>query len=126
MQGEQSIQNMQTKDIMSRTSTLEQINNRAQKDVLHKDTLHIIKPELIQSEAEDDLYRYVLEMSSKKMVSADAFYEMIVGFVPVIDKFFEDVMVMDENILVRNNRLRILAEADKEFMKIANFTKIVK
>ena len=42
------------------------------------------------------------------------------------NKFFEDVMVMDKNVEIKNNRLKLLQTANEEFLKIADFTKIVK
>ena len=42
-----------------------------------------------------------------------------------IDSFFESVMVMDENLIVRKNRLALLKSIDDLLGKIANFGKIV-
>lgn len=101
--------------------------NKLVKNNLNEDEDNVtIDEKLIKSEAEDNLYQYGLKITSKIGVNLLAFYDLLVEYIPIIDKFFEDVMVMDENILVRNNRLRILAKVDKEFMRIANFTKIVK
>lgn len=41
---------------------------------------------------------------------------------PAIDKFFDDVMVMDENELVRNNRIALLATVNDLFSSIANIS----
>ena len=99
-------------------------------DVSHKDIMHgsknDIREDLFQKNVEDDLYRYVFQLSSQKMISCKEFYDSLVNFVPIIDRFFEDVMVMDENISVRNNRIRLLLEVNKQFLRIADFTKIIK
>lgn len=42
-----------------------------------------------------------------------------------IDKFFDDVMVMDENEAVRNNRLGLLKTIDRMVHQVADFSKIV-
>lgn len=42
-----------------------------------------------------------------------------------IDSFFDSVMVMDENLAVRKNRLALLKSIDELLAKIANFGKIV-
>lgn len=42
-----------------------------------------------------------------------------------IDKFFDEVMVMVDDEVMRNNRLALLAEADALFRKIGDFSKIV-
>ena len=43
---------------------------------------------------------------------------------PLVDKFFDDVMVMAENESVRRNRLTMLAELLAEFSTIADFSEI--
>ena len=67
-----------------------------------------------------------MEILKDNKATTAVLYEKLATFVPIIDKFFEDVMVMDEDVSVRNNRLRILAKVDDEFLKLADFTKIVK
>ena len=42
-----------------------------------------------------------------------------------IDTFFDEVMVMDEDERVRNNRLSLLRSIGRIFLKIADFSKIV-
>ena len=41
-----------------------------------------------------------------------------------IDEFFDGVMVMVENEAVRNNRLALLDEIGKLFLRIADFSKL--
>ena len=41
-----------------------------------------------------------------------------------IDSFFDDVMVMDEDETLKNNRLALLAQIDKLFMHVADFSKL--
>ena len=95
-------------------------------DILKRDNSKKIKPELFQNDAEDNFYRFVVELSSKRILSSIDFYQLLVNFIPLIDKFFEDVMVMDENPEIRNNRLTLLNEANNLFLKVADFTKIIK
>jgi glycyl-tRNA synthetase beta chain len=42
----------------------------------------------------------------------------------VVDRFFDEVMVMAENPAVRKNRLELLAELLREFTTIADFSEI--
>ncbi len=42
-----------------------------------------------------------------------------------IDLFFDSVMVMDENLEIRNNRLALLKSVDNLFAEIADFSKLV-
>ena len=41
---------------------------------------------------------------------------------PSIDQYFEDVMVMDENTDIRNNRIATLAQVNKLFSTIADIS----
>jgi glycyl-tRNA synthetase beta chain len=45
--------------------------------------------------------------------------------VPVIDKFFENVLVMDNDENIKENRLALLSSIKKKFDKIADFGKLV-
>lgn len=41
-----------------------------------------------------------------------------------VDKFFDNVMVMDEDPKIKENRLTMLAEIKNLFFKIADFSKL--
>jgi glycyl-tRNA synthetase beta chain len=41
-----------------------------------------------------------------------------------IDEFFDQVMVMVEDEVIRNNRLALLDEIGRLFLKIADFSKL--
>jgi len=99
---------------------------RSQNDILSTTKQDLIQSNLFTCDEEDKLYRYAIELAPQKLSSYKEFFKALLNFVPIIDKFFEKVMVMDENIEIRNNRLRLLAAANKEFLKIADFTKIIK
>jgi glycyl-tRNA synthetase beta chain len=91
-------------------------------------TLHT-NPELFENDAEKELFRAVREAAGK--VQSDKLggkyqeaLEVIAGLRKVIDRFFEDVMVMAENEQVRNNRLALLSEVLQEFTTVADFSEI--
>ena len=44
---------------------------------------------------------------------------------PVVDSFFDDVMVMVEDAAIRRNRLALLAFVDSLYKTLADFTKVV-
>jgi glycyl-tRNA synthetase beta chain len=50
--------------------------------------------------------------------------EAIAGLRPVVDRFFDDVLVMSEDEEVRKNRLTLLAQLLREFSTIADFSEI--
>ncbi len=85
-----------------------------------------VKEALFQNQAEKDLYKSVSQLAAKDFVSYEVTYNSLASLIPVIDKFFEDVMVMDKDEAIKNNRLNLLAKANKEFLKVADFTKIIK
>ena len=49
----------------------------------------------------------------------------LVGLRPIIDAFFEAVMVNAEDKVIRSNRLTLLKEVDELFMSFADFSQIV-
>jgi glycyl-tRNA synthetase beta chain len=52
-------------------------------------------------------------------------FKLLLGLRPMIDKFFEDVLVMAKDENVRSNRLRLLAYVRSLFSRVADFSKIV-
>ena len=73
-----------------------------------------INEALFQKDAERDLQKAVQALN-EELLPLTVKYEYgkvlaaAVKLVPAINKFFEDVMVMDENVNVKNNRLALLA-----------------
>ncbi len=51
--------------------------------------------------------------------------EVIANLRPTVDQFFDDVLVMDEDMDIRKNRLNLLSAISSMFLKIADFSKIV-
>ena len=49
----------------------------------------------------------------------------LVGLRPVIDAFFEAVMVNADDQAIRGNRLTLLKEVDELFMSFADFSQVV-
>ncbi|MDA0205354.1 MAG: glycine--tRNA ligase subunit beta [Acidobacteria bacterium] len=82
---------------------------------------------LLEDGAEKDLHaayaslREALKKESDYAVSL----ERIASVRPVVDKFFDDVLVMAKDEKVRENRLTFLAHILSEFSEIANFAEIV-
>ena len=69
-----------------------------------------INPELFVDEAEKQLLQAVLlaETDRRNPSSVDDFMEAFVPVIPVINHFFEAVLVMEEDPAVRSNRLGLL------------------
>ena len=86
-------------------------------------------PELFESPAERDLHAAVRDAAAKvpplkRAGKYQEALEVIAGLRPVVDHFFDGVMVMAENEAIRNNRLTLLAELLREFTTIADFSEI--
>ncbi len=60
-------------------------------------------------------------MGKKEFILA---MQRILQLKPVIDKFFDDVLVMTDDEKLRNNRLSLLQMISDTFRKLANFSKI--
>ncbi len=88
-----------------------------------------INPSLFTEAAEKNLYQSFLK--AKKMIDRhlekrdyeSALLEMTQMKKP-IDEFFDGVMVMVEDEAIRNNRLALLDEIGKLFLRIADFSKL--
>ncbi len=80
--------------------------------------------------AEQSLYENYLERAESissllKEESYTLALREIAGLRTHVDNFFSEVLVMDEDETLRNNRLGLLSEIGHLFSKIADFTKIV-
>ena len=51
--------------------------------------------------------------------------QLLLSLRPLIDKFFDEVFVMVADEKIRNNRLYLLAKVRDEFLKLADFSRIV-
>ncbi|HKW31732.1 MAG TPA: glycine--tRNA ligase subunit beta [Candidatus Acidoferrum sp.] len=88
-----------------------------------------VNPELFESTAERELHSAAQAAASKvQSLKRGGKYqealEAIANLRPVVDKFFDGVMVMAEKEEVRKNRLALLAQLLGEFTTIADFSEI--
>jgi glycyl-tRNA synthetase beta chain len=86
--------------------------------------------ELLQLAAERDLHREARALAEragkhKRAGKYKEALEAISELRPTVDRFFEDVLVMDKDEAVRRNRLALLAGLLKEFSTIADFSEMV-
>lgn len=89
-----------------------------------------VKTELFREEAEKQLHREALVLADRAAAHKRAgrykeALESISELRPTVDRFFDDVMVMDEDAAVRKNRLALLAGLLREFSTIADFSEMV-
>lgn len=77
--------------------------------------------------SEKELYEKLLLLEGEARVSVDKFdWEKLASVLselaPVIAKFFNDVLVMDEDISLRNNRLALLKKCQNFFLLVGDFS----
>ncbi|MBI2820364.1 MAG: glycine--tRNA ligase subunit beta, partial [Acidobacteria bacterium] len=89
-----------------------------------------LNPDLFEPGPETELYeRYlaVFNQAERAKQSGNflAALEAIASLRPVVDLFFDKILVMDRDAEVRNNRLNLLATLLEQFSTIADFSEIV-
>ena len=88
-----------------------------------------VNSELFEHAAERELHAAVRGAAAKVQTQKRAgkyqeALETIASLRKAVDHFFDGVMVMAENEVVRNNRLALLAELLREFTTVADFSEI--
>jgi glycyl-tRNA synthetase beta chain len=88
-----------------------------------------INPSLLSIAAEQNLYAALTELQPRldQQLQAQQFFNLLQDLVALsepIDQFFADVMVMDENIGLRNNRLALLQRLHQQMNLVADIGKL--
>ncbi len=88
-----------------------------------------INPALIEDGAEEDLFSALqgVERDVKKRIEAGKYksaLERTAALRPLVDRFFDKILVMAEEPEVRQNRLRLLAGLDRLFSAVARFSEL--
>ena len=79
---------------------------------------------LFNNSAESKLMECTISIDSDKL-SYQELYTELSKAVKAIDEFFDNVLVMDKDVKVKENRLALLYLIKKKFEKIADFSKLV-
>ncbi len=88
-----------------------------------------VDPKALQEGSEEELYLRYLAVNVEARAHGEAgeyekAFEAIASLRPVVDRFFDQVLVMAEDRALRQNRLRLLRELDELFSWIAHFAEI--
>jgi len=88
-----------------------------------------VNPDFLKEPAEKSLYEELMKIRDAYVVSMNAHnypeaLEMMSSLKPVVDRFFDEVLVMDPDLNLRNNRLAILSMIKRLFSMFADFSKI--
>lgn len=79
---------------------------------------------LFNNSAESKLMECTISIDSDKL-SYQELYTKLSQAVKAVDEFFDNVLVMDKDVKVKENRLALLYLIKKKFEKIADFSKLV-
>ncbi len=92
--------------------------------------IRILK-EPVQAEIRPDLFKHASESmlfeSVKKLPETVDYAEYLKGLnglIPAISEFFDNVLVMDSDVAVKNNRLALLTILKEKFEKLCDFSRI--
>ena len=90
--------------------------------ILKDEANSAINPALFAYDAEKDLYSEVQKISFNG--SYENYLKELVSLNPYVTKFFDDVLVMDKDEKVKNNRLALLNELKNKYIMLTDFSKI--
>jgi len=88
-----------------------------------------VNPDLLKEPAEKALYKTLMEIQDAyvSFMNAHNYHkalEIIATLKPVVDSFFDEVLVMDPDEKLRKNRLAVLSIIKRLFSMFADFSKI--
>ena len=91
---------------------------------------HTFDPDLLEEPAERALQEAAVELEEDLRVAAEAgdyeaCFQRIARFADVLDRFFVEVLVMDDNRAVRENRIALLQRIDRVLSGTARLTEMV-
>jgi glycyl-tRNA synthetase beta chain len=121
-----------SKDFKKVAFTFKRVNNIVYKaeEKFKKDNFDSIDESFFEEEEEKNLYKewkkhYKKLQTFEKNKNYKKFFDIIVQFKPIVDEFFDNVMVMAENKTLRTNRLALLKDISNFFNKVVKFEHIV-
>ena len=91
--------------------------------IIKDNTIGEVDEKLFKENAEKELYAALLTVKSTDYKSL---INELMNISEAIEKFFEDVLVMDKDEAVKNNRINLLGQIKEKFEKVADFSKIIK
>ena len=90
--------------------------------ILKEDVNISVNPSLFTFEAEKNLYSAVNNTNFNG--DYKEYLKELTSLNPVITKFFEDVLVMDKDEKIKNNRIALLKELKNKYIILTDFSKI--
>jgi len=98
-------------------------------NILKEDVSPAVDPLRFTTQAEKDLYRALTasEEELRKPLAGQnygAALQYLVRLKAPIDRFFDDVLVLDKDVAIRQNRLALLSRAAGLFRQLADFSRL--
>ena len=98
--------------------------------ILPENAPETVDAALLKDDAEKELYARITDAESdfERSIQARAYSKLLKQLAelrPAIDKFFDDVLVMAEDVNLRRNRLALLNRIAKDVYAVADLTKLV-
>jgi len=116
-------------DYIERVKVVSTLNNPALLEASNR-VLRILK-ETSKSQVNKDLFKETSEgMLYREIQTVDenadyaAYLEQLIAINPAVEKFFEDVLVMDKDEKVKENRLALLTLLKKKYERLTDFSKL--
>ena len=108
-------------DLITAAVRVKNLLNKSGSTAVEVDLSKLVEP------SEKKLYEKLLVLEEDARVSVDMFdweklASVLAELAPVIAQFFNDVLVMDEDIALRNNRLALLKKCQDFFLLVGDFS----
>lgn len=108
-------------DLITAAVRVKNLLNKSGSTAVEVDLSKLVEP------SEKKLYEKLLVLEEDVRVSVDMFdweklASVLAELAPVIAQFFNDVLVMDEDIALRNNRLALLKKCQDFFLLVGDFS----
>lgn len=90
--------------------------------ILKEEYLNPVNPALFKENAENDLFEKIKSLNEN--VDYKSYLQQIISINPTVEKFFEDVLVMDKDEKIKENRLALLTLLKKKYERLTDFSKL--
>jgi len=117
------VQTAEAPELVMAATRVSNISGKAQGELT-------VDPALFKAQEEKDLLAVMEQAATTANPLADghnyeAYMKSLAPIVPVVNKFFDGVMVMDKDEAVKNNRLALIQKAQKLFNGVGNLALLV-
>ncbi len=116
-------------DYVERVKVVSTLNNEALLEsanrvirILKDESSISVNPALFKENAEKNLFEKINML--KDNVDYKTYLDEIIAINPAVEKFFEDVLVMDKDEQVKENRIALLTLLKKKYEKLTDFSKL--